>query len=127
MATYTDERGDTVRTEDTNRKVEASAVEARQGLLGRPVLYVLVGGLFLAMIAWGAAELFGESVDNDPATEVTQPAADSRTQATPENQPVVDNTPPAGENQQTAPTDQDPTPETGTGTSGQGAAPSETP
>ncbi|OJF94436.1 hypothetical protein [Pararhizobium antarcticum] len=125
MATYTDERGDTVRTEETNRKVEATAVEARQGRLGRPVLYVLVGGLFLAMIAWGAAEFFGEAVDNDAATEVTQPTTGTSTPATPDNQPVVDNTQPAGESQQTAPVDRDPTPETGTG--GQGAAPSATP
>ncbi len=126
MATYIDERGQTVRSEDSTRKVEASAVEARQGLLGRPVLYVLIGGLFLAMIAWGAAELFGEAVDNDTATEMTQPAADNRTSASPENQPAVDNTPAAGEKQQTAPTDRDPTPETGTGGASQSVTPSGT-
>lgn len=127
MATYIDERGDAVKTEETNRKVEASAVEARQGLLGRPVLYVLIGGLFLAMIAWGVAEIFGEAVDNDPATEVTQPTTDNRTSATPENQPVVDNSPAAGETQETAPTDRDPTPETGTGGASQTTTPSGTP
>ncbi len=35
-----------------------TAVEARQGFLGRPVLMVLVGGLILTMIAWIAVELF---------------------------------------------------------------------
>jgi hypothetical protein len=123
MATHIDERGDTVRSQDTNRKVEASAVEARQGLLGRPVLYVLIGGLFLAMIAWGAAEIFGEAVDNDPATEVTQPSTDNSTSAAPQDQPVIDNSPAAGETQQTAPADRDPTPETGTGGASQSTSP----
>ncbi|WEZ83952.1 hypothetical protein P6U16_04205 [Rhizobium sp. 32-5/1] len=123
MATHIDERGDTVRSQDTNRKVEASAVEARQGLLGRPVLYVLIGGLFLAMIAWGAAEIFGESVDNDPATEVTQPSTDNSRSAAPEDQSVIDNSPTAGETQQTAPADRDPTPETGTGGASQTTTP----
>ncbi len=34
-----------------------TAVEARQGFLGRPVLMVLIGGLVLAMIAWLAVDL----------------------------------------------------------------------
>ncbi len=34
-----------------------SGKEARQGHPGRPVLYVLVAGLVLAMLAWAAAEL----------------------------------------------------------------------
>ncbi|TCR61704.1 hypothetical protein [Bosea sp. BK604] len=34
-----------------------SPVEARQGFLDRPVLMVLIGGLVLAMIAWGVVEL----------------------------------------------------------------------
>ncbi len=37
----------------TNEPAEVvTAREARQGRLGRPVLYVLIGGLVLAMIAW---------------------------------------------------------------------------
>jgi hypothetical protein len=35
-----------------------SASEARQGPEGRPVLYVLIGGLVLALIAWAAAEMY---------------------------------------------------------------------
>ena len=35
-----------------------SSKQARQGPLGRPVLYVLIAGLVLAMLAWAAAELF---------------------------------------------------------------------
>ena len=127
MATYIDERGDAVKTEDTNRKVETTAVEARQGLLGRPVLYVLIGGLFLAMIAWGVSEMFGEAVDNDAATEVTQPTTDNRTPATPDSQPLIENTPSEGAAQQTVPTERDPTPETGTGGELPATTPSGTP
>jgi len=32
-------------------------VEARQGFLGRPVLVVLVAGLFLAVVGWVFAEM----------------------------------------------------------------------
>lgn len=55
--------------------------EARQGERGKPVVYVLVIGLLLAMIAWGASEFFAESTDPDtrPATTETvapeEPAA----------------------------------------------------
>jgi hypothetical protein len=35
-----------------------SASDARQGPEGRPVLYVLIAGLVLALIAWAAAEMY---------------------------------------------------------------------
>ncbi len=38
---------------ETNETAEVlTAREARQGRLGRPVLYVLIGGLALVIIAW---------------------------------------------------------------------------
>jgi hypothetical protein len=112
MAGYVDERGDRVSTADTNKTVRISGTEARQGLLGRPVLMVLIGGLLLAAVAWAGAEMFGESTDNDAATRVEQttPATD---QAAPANQGTVDNTPANGEPMQSAPADKDPTPQTG--------------
>jgi hypothetical protein len=114
MAGYVDERGNTVPSEDTNRTVKISGAEARQGLLGRPVLMVLVASLVLALIAWGGAEMFGESTDNDAATQVqeTIPAAKD---TVPSDQGTVDNTPSTGEQMQPAPTDTDPTPQSGSG------------
>lgn len=45
--------------------------KARQGLLGMPVLAVLVGGLLLAFIAWGAVEIFGYMIA--PETPIGDP------------------------------------------------------
>jgi hypothetical protein len=127
MATYLDERGNRVASEDTKRVVEETPVQARQGFLGRPVLMVLIGGLFLAMIAWGIAEIYGEAVDNDPATDVNQSTpAEPNTVVTPTDQRVINNTPPAGEQMHTAPTDRDPTAESSTGGDSQSVAPTGT-
>ena len=54
-----------VRTETRlkeNGEVTETATEVRQATLGKPVLAVLIGGLFLALIAWGAVEMWGESI-----------------------------------------------------------------
>jgi hypothetical protein len=104
-------RGNKVSPEDTNRRVKISGVEARQGPLGRPVLMVLVASLVLALIAWAGAEIFGESTDNDAATQIeeTTPAAKDTDQG------IVDNAPATGEQMQPAPVDKDPTPQTGSG------------
>jgi hypothetical protein len=118
MAKIVDERGDVRSTQELEKKVTLNATEARQGAIGRPVLMVLVGGLFLALLAWGAAEIFGESTDNDAATDVqqTEPARSTAPagDVTTPNQGTIDNTPPSGEPMQPAPTDRDPTPQTGT-------------
>lgn len=114
MAGYVDERGDRVPTSDSNHTVRLTGVEARQGLLGRPVLMVLIAGLILAAVAWAGAEMFGEATDNDAVTQ-TQQVAPAEDQAAPANQGTVDNAPSNGEQMQTAPVDKDPTPQTGTG------------
>jgi cytoskeletal protein RodZ len=126
MATYKDERGNTVSSADTQKVVEATPVEARQGLLGRPVLMVLIGGLVLAALAWAVAGQYGEAIDNDAATTNQQTAPENKAVGTPTEQKVIDNTPPAGESMQTAPTDRDPTSESGTGGNSQSVAPSGT-
>ena len=72
MVRSTDHQGDKVFSEETSRTVEVTGAEARQGLLGRRVLLVLVGGLLLALVAWAGAEIFGEASDNDLATQVDQ-------------------------------------------------------
>jgi hypothetical protein len=45
--------------------------KAKQGRRGSPVLLVLIGGLLLAGVAWGVAEIFGESTEPTPAVEST--------------------------------------------------------
>lgn len=127
MSTYKDERGDRVSSVETQKVVETTPVQARQGLLGRPVLMVLIGSLVLAVIAWAIAGLYGEAVDNDAATGSNQATTtDTKARVTPTEQKVIDNTPPAGEGQQTAPTDRDPTAESGTGGDSQSVAPTGT-
>lgn len=72
-----------------------SATEARQGRTGFPVLKVLIAGLVLAVIAWGAAEMFGESTDapteqtaTPPAGSTTPDAADAEPTADPSTAPA---------------------------------------
>ena len=37
--------------------------KARQGYWGRHVLIILIVGLILALVAWAAAEFYGEAID----------------------------------------------------------------
>jgi hypothetical protein len=54
--------------------VVETATEARQGSWGRQVFLVLVAGLLLAMLAWGAVEIWGENIDdNATQSSVTVP------------------------------------------------------
>lgn len=112
MAQYIDERGERVSTQDTQKKVQMSGMEARQGFLGRPVLIVLVCGLALAIVAWVGAEFFGEATDNDARTgvEQTQPAdAQPSQQGTMTAPPATDGT------VEQAPADKNPNPQSGSG------------
>lgn len=44
--------------------------DARQGRWGSRVLWVLIGGLVLAAVAWVGVEMYGEAIDPpQPATE----------------------------------------------------------
>ncbi|MDO9416362.1 hypothetical protein [Pararhizobium sp.] len=111
MSQYIDERGDVVSSDETNKVEHVTATEARQGFLGRPVLMVLGVSLFLAAVAWAGAEMWAERTDNDAATQLqTETATDPDTVTG-----SVDKQP-STETKQTAPIDQDPTPETGTDT-----------
>ncbi|MEK1886361.1 MAG: hypothetical protein AAAB35_02025 [Phyllobacterium sp.] len=85
----------------TQTPVQETANEARQGPPGRPVLNILVIGLLLAIVAWGAAELYGQSTDD--ATRENNQSTVAPPQ-TPENAPVVN-----------APQDSNPAPQTGSG------------
>jgi len=59
-----------------------SATEARQGRTGFPVLKVLIAGLVLAFLAWGATE--------PPAEQTATPPAGNTTPATQDPQPTAD-------------------------------------
>lgn len=125
MAQYIDERGDMVSSAQTNRTEQLTPVEARQGLLGRPVLVVLVVGLILALLAWGGAEMWGESQDRDssaPTTTATS-TSDNAVANQPSGSGTFDNNTAAGDTQQTVPVERDPTPDSGTGGASQQVTP----
>jgi hypothetical protein len=72
--------------------VTESATEARQGNKGTPVLKVLVAGLVLAFLAWGASEWWGEASDPPAAQTATPPAGETtpgNSGAAPTNDPVT--------------------------------------
>lgn len=57
-----------------------SATEARQGLLGKPVLVILLAGLILALLVWIPTEWWGsatapENQSNQPVQQETAPPA----------------------------------------------------
>ncbi|RCW78831.1 hypothetical protein [Phyllobacterium bourgognense] len=99
------------RTPDNN--VKETAREARQGPLGKPVLWVLIGGLLLALFAWGGAEMFGESTDNKAMQGQNAPT-------TGQNKPSDQATPPTGDQPTTNAPAEKPTPQTGSGGDTQG-------
>jgi hypothetical protein len=87
---------------DRDGKVVLTPTEARQGALGRPVLYVLVVGLVLALLAWAAAEFWGAAIDTQTprdASQVTTPA----TEPASENENIVNDNPVASDKTQTEP------------------------
>ncbi|TKT59847.1 hypothetical protein [Rhizobium sp. LC145] len=63
-----------------------SPTEARQARTGRPVLIVLVSGLILAFIAWGAVEWWGQTTE-PPAEQTATPPAGDTTPANPDARP----------------------------------------
>lgn len=118
MTHQQDERGDPLtRTHDPNRKLYA-AQESRQGGLGRPVLKVLGASLGLALLVWGAVEIWGSQVD--PSAPVDASQTSSTSDGTP-TQDTIDNSVPGGS--ETVPTDRDPTQQSGTGGDSQSVTP----
>ncbi|MGO4441571.1 hypothetical protein [Rhizobium sp. RAF56] len=95
--------------------VNETATKARQGNLGKPVLAVLIGGLILAMIAWGAVEFWGERIDTDSRS--TGSLATGSATAEPSGAGTFDNNPAAGGSRPPEATDRSPSP------SGSGGAP----
>ncbi|MBB3302562.1 hypothetical protein FHT72_006581 [Rhizobium sp. BK077] len=90
-------------------RVTENATDARQGRYGKPVLAVLISALVLTMIAWGAAEIWGESIDTDPkptASTVPDPI-----NAKPHGAGTFDDDPAGGGSRPPEATDRDPTPQ----------------
>lgn len=105
----------------SNDDVKETGKEARQGPLGKPILFVLVCGLLLALIAWGGAELFGENTDNSATiTEQENPAVG-------QNKASDQATPPSGDQPTTNPPTENTRPQTGSGGGSQANPPSDTP
>ncbi len=117
MTHQQDERGDPItRTHDPVRK-DYSARETRQGGPGRPVLKVLGISLALALIAWGAVEIFGERIDPSAPVDATQTSSTSGEPS----QDTIDNSVPGGG--EAVPTDRSPTQQSGTGGDSQKVTP----
>ncbi|MDH6266758.1 hypothetical protein M2360_002154 [Rhizobium sp. SG_E_25_P2] len=73
-----------------DRTVERNATQARQGQRGRPVLWVLVAGLVLALVAWGVTEIYGVAI---APQQPDPPAASADSDAEPPAQNTIDATP----------------------------------
>lgn len=118
MTHQQDERGDPItRTHDPIRK-DYSARETRQGGPGRPVLKVLGISLALALIAWGAVEIFGERIDPSAPVDATQTSSTTTSEPI---QDTIDNSVPGGG--EAVPTDRSPTQQSGTGGDSQKVTP----
>lgn len=72
MTKYLDERGDPITAEPDANRENFTARESRQGPLGVRVLAILGAGLFLALLVWGGAAIWGENNDNNRTTSVDQ-------------------------------------------------------
>lgn len=94
---------------DRDEPVVLTPTEARQGMLGRPVLYVLVIGLLLAMLAWAAAEFWGKSIDTQTPGDSQQISVPA-TEPASENENIIDDNPVVGDQRQTEPVLVDPQP-----------------
>ena len=99
---------------------------ARQGGLGRPVLSVLLGGLLLAVVAWGIAEIYGVSAKTEATQEgsgtATDPAGSNPAETDPMKAKSDPNSQPVDQNPQV---DENPTPQSSTGGDQQGTQPAQ--
>lgn len=112
VGSYLNEKDVVMDNDTTKAPVQETANEARQGPPGRPVLKILIGGLLLAIVAWGAAELYGRTTDNTPKADNSTTASPS---APATNEPTVN-----------TPAQTNPTPQTGSGGDQQPAKPNGT-
>jgi len=107
MAKYLDNPDDYLRSsQKDDEPVTLTATEARQGSWGKPVLYVLVCGLILAMIAWWGAEYYGSAIA-PPNTDRTATSSVAKDPIA--NEKVINDNQPKGQPVQKSPTIQDST------------------
>jgi hypothetical protein len=89
---------DTVRPVRADQPERVSGSEARQGPPGRPVLYVLIAALVLAVLAWAALEFYPrggpQTAGPAPGERVTTETAPGTTGGLPDRgQPTAGNIP----------------------------------
>ncbi|QYA16632.1 MULTISPECIES: hypothetical protein [unclassified Rhizobium] len=85
-----------------DQKKPLSATEARQGVRGTHLSTILITALVLAAIVWAGVEVWGRYI------EPSKPQNPAPTISSSSGQPqagTIDNTPPAGQSTQPAPTD----------------------
>jgi hypothetical protein len=114
MAKYLDNPDDYFKSSRAEREgeqpVTLTATEARQGRWGRPVLYVLVCGIVLAMIAWWAAEYYGAEIAPNTDKTITSSVSKSPANNQPAtNQKIINDNQPKGQPVQKSPAIQDST------------------
>ena len=83
-------------------KVSLSATDARQGVRGTHLFAILVAALVLAAIVWGGVEVWGRYIEPNKHHNAAPTISSSSGQP---QAGTVDNTPPAGQSVQPAPTD----------------------
>ncbi|MGO4569556.1 hypothetical protein AB4Z52_32045 [Rhizobium sp. 2YAF20] len=84
-------------------KTSLSPAEARQGGRGMRVFVVLIAALVLAAIGWVGVEMWGQHINPDKSqTDAPAPGAATGSTAQPSK---IDNSAPAGQPTQSAPTD----------------------
>ena len=93
---------DPVDHQHQERPVTLTPTEARQGMLGRPVLYVLDVGLLLAMLAWAVAEFWGMSIDTQTPSDSQQMSVPAAEPAS-ENEAIINDDPVPGQKPETEP------------------------
>jgi hypothetical protein len=99
-----------------------TSTEARQGRYGKPVFYVLACSLILAVIAWTAAEIWGEATDQDASGSVVDTPSQIETN-TPSGAGTFDDNPAGGQSRSPEAVDKDPTYQSGTGGDSQQVTP----
>jgi hypothetical protein len=94
----------------TETPVQMTTNEARQGTTGRPVLYVLLTGLVLAMVVWAASEMWGTSVEPPTEAQINPPTTDETTTGSTTNDATESGNTDSGAVNDTAPANDTATP-----------------
>ncbi|WVT75661.1 hypothetical protein QM996_25785 (plasmid) [Sinorhizobium chiapasense] len=120
MVEHLDERGEPESATHGAERTQFSSREARQAGLGTRVFLVLATSLALALAAWGLVE-WGQGGDSDQtgSVERTEPASSDQ-------RPEAEQRPSTESPQGLAPTDRNPTPQSGTGAPSTKSAPDDT-